>query len=160
MRCRLLQDATGQFSHYPSIFLKASMLFHNINCYLISAVFLLQANMFDFLWNTAFLHFLSHGNKIHPAWYHNKHRCEYVKDRVLNGSSHGGSKQTQSQDILKSKNKMKHLFSKTNIREITGSERPSSAEILDNFLGGSTCVPHPSTSLMYCPVNLREGGRW
>ncbi|XP_044035886.1 probable E3 ubiquitin-protein ligase MARCHF10 [Siniperca chuatsi] len=85
-------------------------------------------------------------NKVHPARYHNKHRCEHVRDRVLNGSTHGeANKQTQSQDILKRKNKMKHLFSKTNIEEIIDSERLSSAETLGNFLGGTTTVPHLST---------------
>lgn len=77
--------------------------------------------------------------------YHNKHRSEHVKDGVLSGSTHGeASKPTQSQDILKSKNKMKHLFSKTNM-EIIDFGRPSSAETLDYFPGGATTVPRLST---------------
>ncbi|XP_051273219.1 uncharacterized protein LOC127373131 [Dicentrarchus labrax] len=95
----------------------------------------------------SFLRRLFQGNKdkVHPAQYHNKHRPEHVKDRVLNGSTHGeASKQTQIQDIRKSKNEMKHLFSKTNIEEIIDPERPTSSETLD-FLGGITTVPHLSS---------------
>ncbi|KAM8730627.1 uncharacterized protein AB9X84_000634 isoform 6-T6 [Acanthopagrus schlegelii] len=85
-------------------------------------------------------------NKGLPAQYHNKHRSEHVRDGVLNGSTQGeASEQTQSPDILKSKDKTKHLCSKTNTEEITDSERPSTAETLDDFLGGATTVPYLST---------------
>lgn len=81
-----------------------------------------------------------------PAQYHNKLRSEHVRDGVLNGSTQGeASEQTQSRDILKSKDKTKHLCSKTNTEEITDSERPSTAETLDVFLGGATTVPYLST---------------
>lgn len=124
----------------------ASMLFNNMSCYLIiSAVFLLQANMFGFFWSTAFLHLIFQRNKVRPARYHNKQRSEHVKDRALNGSTHGdANKQTQSQDILKSKNKKEHLFSKTNTEEIIDSERP---------------LPPPShifLRLIYYEVNLKR----
>ncbi|XP_035523589.1 E3 ubiquitin-protein ligase MARCH7-like [Morone saxatilis] len=95
----------------------------------------------------SFLRRLFQGNKdkVHPAQYHNKHRPEHVKDRVLNGSTHGeASKQTQIQDILRSKNEMKHLFSKTNTEEIIDPERPTSSETLD-FLGGVPTVPRLSS---------------
>lgn len=113
-----------QLASVSTLCFLASMLF-NMSCYLItSAMFLLQANMFDFFWNTAFLHLIFQRNKVRPAWDHNKHRSEHVKDRALNGSTHGdANKQTQSQDILKSKNKKEHLFSKTNTEEIIDSER-------------------------------------
>ncbi|XP_018543668.1 probable E3 ubiquitin-protein ligase MARCHF10 [Lates calcarifer] len=82
-------------------------------------------------------------SRLHPAQYHNKHRSKHVKDGVLNGSTCGeASKQTQSQDILRSENKMKHLFNKTNTEEIIDSGCPSSVETLDDFLGGTTTAPH------------------
>ncbi|XP_029312125.1 E3 ubiquitin-protein ligase MARCH7-like isoform X3 [Cottoperca gobio] len=85
----------------------------------------------------------SRWNRERPSHYHNKHKSEHVKDGGLNGSTHGEmSEQTQSRDILRSNNKMKHLFSKTNIEEIRDCERPSSAETLDDFLGDTTPVPH------------------
>lgn len=99
--------------------------------------------MFDFIWNTASLHLLHEGNKVHPAQSYNKHRFEHVESRILNGSTHGeASKQTQSQDILRSKTR--HLFNKANTEEIIDSEHSSSAETLDNFLGDIAAVPQLS----------------
>ncbi|CAK6956862.1 probable E3 ubiquitin-protein ligase MARCHF10 [Scomber scombrus] len=70
---------------------------------------------------------------------------EHVESRVLNGSTHGeASKQTQSQDILRSKNKTRHHFNKANTEEIIDSEHSSSAETLDNFLGDIAAVPQLS----------------
>lgn len=69
-----------------------------------------------------------------------------MRDGVLTGSTQGeASERAQSRDILKSRDKTKHLCSKTNTEEITDSERPSTAETLDDFLGGATTVPYLST---------------
>ncbi|KAM7370556.1 hypothetical protein PAMP_010091 [Pampus punctatissimus] len=54
------------------------------------------------------------------------------------------SKRTQIQDILRTENKMRHFFNKTNIEEIIVSQYPSSTETLDNFLGDTPAVPHLS----------------
>lgn len=110
------------------------MLFHNISCHLIFAVFLLQANIFDF-----FLLFpVFQGNK---GQRRHKRRSEHVTDRVSNGSTHGeASKQTQSQGILK--RKMKHLSSETNIDRITDAKRVWTLPSLE----GAAASPHLSTS--------------
>lgn len=94
----------------------------------------------------AFSKVLFQSSTVHHASYHNKHRSEHVRDRELNGSADGeASKQIQSQDILKSENKMKHLFTRTNTEEITDSERPSNDETVDDFLGGAAAVPQLPT---------------
>lgn len=40
---------------------------------------------------------------------------------------------------------MKHLFRKTNTEDTADSERPSSAEAPDDFLGGATAASHVPT---------------
>lgn len=77
---------------------------------------------------------------IHPAPYHNKHRSEHVRERVLNGSTHGvASNQIQCWDVQRTKNKMKHLFNRANAEEITDSELPFSAENVDSLAGVTHC---------------------
>lgn len=42
------------------------------------------------------MHLIFQSNNVDPAWYDKEHRPEHVKDRVLNGSTHGeANKQTQ-----------------------------------------------------------------
>lgn len=89
------------------VFFQASRLFNNRSCYLKSAEFLLQDTIRDF---SSFSKAISH----HQKHYDNKRRAEHVKDRVLNRSTQGDTNKTQSQDKLKSENKMRHRFSKTN----------------------------------------------
>ncbi len=129
------------------IYFLVSMVFHNINFHLISAVFSLQANMFDFFWMQLYCIAFSLTIKEHHAQNHNKHRSDHVKEPVLNGSTHGEAReQTPGQDFLKSMNEMKHFFSKTNIEEIIDLERPSISETLHSFEGGPSAVPHHLTS--------------
>ncbi|KAL7371597.1 hypothetical protein ABVT39_001861 [Epinephelus coioides] len=85
-------------------------------------------------------------NKADPAQYHNKRRSEHAKDRGLIGSTGGeASKQRQSRGFLRRFGQMKHLFRKTNTEDTTDSERPSSAEAPDDFLGGATAASHVPT---------------
>lgn len=66
-----------------------------------------------------------------------------MKGAVLNGSTHREAcKQIQSQDILKSRNNMNHLFNRTSYRHIAEFELPSRAETLDNFQGDTITVLH------------------
>ncbi|XP_047464078.1 uncharacterized protein LOC125021923 [Mugil cephalus] len=83
---------------------------------------------------------------VHPAQHHNKHKPEHVREGALNGSAHGAaSKLTKSWDVLRSKNKMKHLFNRANKEEIADSELPFRAEDLDSSLPGTAGVKH-------CPI--------
>lgn len=82
-------------------------------------------------------------SRSHNVPYHIKHRSKLVKDAVLNGSTHREAcKQIQSQDILKSRNNVNHLFNRTSYGQIAEFELPSSAETLDNFQGDTIAVLH------------------